>query len=152
MQVRPAIIEDREFILSLAQRFAEPNLPPWRNAKEVTNSTRHRLDEALTNVDDRSQFLLAEDQDSAPAGFAWMRLIRDPFTLRDVAKLEEIAVARDGTGAGRILMEAAEAWARLHGCKLLVLNVLEENHRARRFYERLGFRPEYTLMTKELLQ
>ncbi len=81
-----------------------------------------------------------------------MRLILDPFTLRDVAKLEEIAVARDGTGAGRTLMEAAEAWARLHGCKLLVLNVLEENRRARRFYERLGFQPEYTMMTKELLQ
>ena len=150
MHVRPGTLDDREFILSLAERFAEPELPPWRNAVDVANGTRHRLAEGLDEANERSAFILAEEEDGTRAGFAWMRLMCDFYTLRDIAKLEEIAVAQDGSGAAKILMEAFEAWARTHDCDLLVLNVLEANHRARRLYERNGFHAEHTMMTKDL--
>ena len=44
-----------------------------------------------------------------------------------------------GTGAGRALMEAGEAELRRLGHRNVVLWVLEDNPRARRFYERAGW-------------
>ncbi len=46
----------------------------------------------------------------------------------------------DGAGVSRLLLEAVEDWARLHG-DTLRLEVHEDNPRARRFYEKLGFTP-----------
>ena len=52
-----------------------------------------------------------------------------------------VAPERWGTGAGRALIEAAEQeLARTY--RNVRLFVLEENHRARRFYERAGWRPD----------
>jgi len=150
MRTRPAANDDREFILSLADRLAIPNLPPWRNAADVAYGTRIRLQEALHESDPSAAFIIAEEDDGRAAGFAWVHAIRDWYTLRDIAKLEEIAVVEDGRGAGSALMQAVEAWARAHACELLVLNVLKENDRARRLYERHGFSDEHTLMTKDL--
>jgi GNAT superfamily N-acetyltransferase len=47
--------------------------------------------------------------------------------------------AWQGRGAGRALMNAAEAWAREHGAERLHLNVWEFNEGAIAFYERLGY-------------
>jgi GNAT superfamily N-acetyltransferase len=44
----------------------------------------------------------------------------------------------DATGVSRLLLDAVEDWARLHGATLR-LEVHEDNPRARRFYEKLGF-------------
>ncbi|MEV6650924.1 GNAT family N-acetyltransferase [Streptomyces sp. NPDC051219] len=46
------------------------------------------------------------------------------------------------TGAGRALMEETLARAAAHGHPSLLLWVLEENTRARRFYEKAGFAPD----------
>jgi GNAT superfamily N-acetyltransferase len=44
----------------------------------------------------------------------------------------------DVAGVSRLLLDAVEDWARLHG-DTLRLEVHEDNPRARRFYEKLGF-------------
>lgn len=44
----------------------------------------------------------------------------------------------DAAGVSRRLLDAVEEWARLHG-DTLRLEVHEDNPRARRFYEKLGF-------------
>ena len=44
----------------------------------------------------------------------------------------------DAAGVSRLLLDAVEDWARLHG-DTLRLEVHEDNPRARRFYEKLGF-------------
>ena len=44
----------------------------------------------------------------------------------------------DTAGVSRLLLDAVEDWARLHG-DTLRLEVHEDNPRARRFYEKLGF-------------
>ena len=46
-----------------------------------------------------------------------------------------------GTGVALDLMRAAAEHARAQGADVLELDVMEDNPRARRFYERLGFRP-----------
>lgn len=150
MRVRPARETDREFVVRLAYRFAEFDLPPWLDRAEVTNGTAAQLTRALATVDDRSAVLVAEDDDGSLLGFAWVLLIADFYGGPDLAKLSEIAVAVDGRGAGSALMLASEQWALEHGCDRLVLNVMHENHRARHFYERHGFAPEYSMLVKPL--
>jgi ribosomal protein S18 acetylase RimI-like enzyme len=46
------------------------------------------------------------------------------------------------TGAGRALMDAAVAHLTAAGCTEIRLWVFDDNPRARRFYERAGFRPD----------
>jgi RimJ/RimL family protein N-acetyltransferase len=45
-------------------------------------------------------------------------------------------------------MRAAETWTRDKGYRKLTLNVFEQNHRARRLYERCGFAVETLRYTK----
>jgi GNAT superfamily N-acetyltransferase len=45
-----------------------------------------------------------------------------------------------GTGAAEELVAAVVDWAESQGARLVRLNVMQPNHRARRFYERVGFR------------
>ncbi len=52
-----------------------------------------------------------------------------------------VAPAWWSTGTGRALMDRVLAEVRAEGYPRIVLWVLEENARARRFYERAGFRP-----------
>lgn len=151
MRIRPADASDRDFIQSLSWRFARFELPPWRTAADVAEGTGSRLDDALDSRDDRSAVVIAQDEVSGERlGFAWLLIVEDFYSRRDVAKLSEIATVRDGTGAGAALMRETERWARERGCPLLVLNVMEHNAHARAFYERHGFAPEYTLMVKQL--
>jgi ribosomal protein S18 acetylase RimI-like enzyme len=44
-------------------------------------------------------------------------------------------------GAGDALVNDVIAWAHAEGARIVRLLVIEHNQRARRFYERLGFRP-----------
>ncbi|MGH8279859.1 MAG: GNAT family N-acetyltransferase [Gammaproteobacteria bacterium] len=57
------------------------------------------------------------------------------------ARLYSIAVhaQRRRRGAGQALLAAAEAAARAHGARRLVLEVREDNHAAARLYARSGF-------------
>ncbi|MGQ0680261.1 MAG: GNAT family N-acetyltransferase [Actinomycetota bacterium] len=47
-----------------------------------------------------------------------------------------------GEGVGRVLMDGAKDWARAFGVEKLVLNVLPDNLRAIRFYQKAGFEKE----------
>ena len=49
---------------------------------------------------------------------------------------------RTGRGVGRLLLAAAKEGLTAAGFPAVRLWVLEENHRARRFYERAGLRPD----------
>jgi ribosomal protein S18 acetylase RimI-like enzyme len=63
------------------------------------------------------------------------------FHARPLLNVHDLAVvpAHRGRGVGRRLLEAVEARARALGCCKLTLEVLENNPRARRMYERAGF-------------
>ena len=57
--------------------------------------------------------------------------------------------ASRGSGDGDALVAAVVSWARAEGDRVVRLNVVQGNLRARRFYERQGFRPTGTEMTRE---
>ncbi len=79
--------------------------------------------------------LVCRDGSNDPAGFAIVG------TQWGITYLHRIAVHPDkgGRGFGAALTDRAIAWGRSTGGRAIVLNVREENQRARRLYGRSGF-------------
>lgn len=150
MQIRAARDDDAAFIDALCDRFGESQLPPWRTRDEIGRGTAEQLRVALAHRSDRSEVLIAEEN-GVRRGFVWVTLLDDFYGSGVVGKISEIAVANDGAGAGTALMQAGERWARERGATAMTLNVLVNNHRARAFYESLGYGAEYTNMVKKPL-
>jgi ribosomal protein S18 acetylase RimI-like enzyme len=148
-RIRRATRNDASFILGLASRFAETRAP-WRDEGEVTDGTVRALKKALQSGSDEEMLLVAEDPEQNCAGFVYVVAATDFFTNERVAHVSEIAVERDGTGAGLALMRAAEEWAAGRGARYVSLHVNARNERARAFYERLGYDLEWHRLNKRL--
>jgi diamine N-acetyltransferase len=71
---------------------------------------------------------------------------------RRLAQIDEIEVkaAYRGHGAGRLLMEQAETWARSQGAVSIELSVYEFNQEAQAFYRGLGYAALLRRMGKTL--
>ena len=143
-QVRPARPTDRDFIVGLTPRLAAGfPLPSWRTPGEVARTEAATLESALKLMPAGNALLVAESATGEPAGFAYLERLVDYFG-RPHGHLGILAVAAqaEGQGVGRVLLEAAERWARDQKLEMLSLNVFAANERARRVYERLGYAPE----------
>lgn len=83
--------------------------------------------------------LLVDTGDSGLRGYALLRF----RAHSDDARLYSLAIHAHHRrqGIGRALLSAAEATARAHGARRLVLEVREDNQPAARLYERMGFHP-----------
>ncbi|WP_327122189.1 GNAT family N-acetyltransferase [Streptomyces sp. NBC_01341] len=88
--------------------------------------------------------LVAVAPDATVTGWACHGPCRDSTGRPARAELYALYVDPDriGTGAGRTLLERATARAGSDGFREMALWVLKGNTRARRFYERAGFRPD----------
>lgn len=149
MRVRKSAPQDRDFVLSLAERFVEFSPPPWRERETIVGGTARQLAQAFDAQTSASEFLIAEDPNGA-AGFAWVLLVRDFYTGTEIGKISEIATRPHSGGAGAALIAACENWVRERGAGLMTLNVMEGNERARAFYARHGYAPEYAMLAKRL--
>jgi GNAT superfamily N-acetyltransferase len=78
---------------------------------------------------------------SIVVGMATAQLLVSTARGGTVATIEDVIVTATarGTGAGRDLLRATEAWARQHGCRRLQLLADRENAPALDFYARAGF-------------
>ena len=105
---------------------------------------------AVETGDPDSEVFIAEQEGKA-AGCLHILAATDFFGLRH-AHVSVIATsaAAEGTGIGRALMVHAEEWARRRNLRLLTLNVFAANTRARRFYEKAGFAPEFLKYAKPI--
>jgi GNAT superfamily N-acetyltransferase len=139
MTIRAARAGDEDFIVGLVPRFVENGVAGGHTREEVVDGTARVLSEALRAQRPDELFLVAADEHDAPCGFVYAVTEHDFFTDEEYAHVSEIAVARSGDGTGAALMDAAEAWSRARGHRLMTLNTVEENAPARRFYERRGF-------------
>jgi GNAT superfamily N-acetyltransferase len=150
--VREACPEDLPFILEVAERLSGFPLPPWRTSQEIVAAEARTLHRFLRSGDAGSRLLVAEDVRGNPLGFIFLETEEDYFTLARHGHVGILAVAEaeEGRGAGRVLMQAAEAWGREQGFTKLTLNVFENNHHARKVYERLGYSPESLRYVKTL--
>lgn len=81
------------------------------------------------------------ERDGIAIGMATAQLLVSTARGGPVATIEDVIIdkAFRGSGAGRLLIEAAEAWARDHGCLRLQLLADRENPPALDFYDRIGF-------------
>jgi GNAT superfamily N-acetyltransferase len=150
--VREACPEDLPFVEETAVRLAGFPLPAWRTAEEVVVGEVRTLRRFLRCGDAGSKLLVAEDAYGNLLGFIFLETQEDYFTLTRHGHVGILAVAgaAEGTGVGRVLMQAAEAWGREQGFPKLTLNVFENNHHARKVYERLGYSPETLRYVKPL--
>ncbi len=139
IRVREARADDEAFVAGLAPRFVEHGAADGHTPQEVIEGTARVLGNALREPRPGDVFLLAEDEGGERAGFVFAVLEHDFFTEEPYLHVSEIAVARSGTGAGAVLMEAAEARARERGYRFVTLNVVDANAAATRFYEGRGY-------------
>jgi GNAT superfamily N-acetyltransferase len=87
----------------------------------------------------RQQPPIVSEKDGAIVGFVSVGPSRDDDAAGEVYAIY-VDPARWGTGVGRELIAAGEARLRELGHRDVVLWVLEDNPRARRFYESAGWR------------
>jgi GNAT superfamily N-acetyltransferase len=152
-RVRAARSADREFILRLVPRLTDGfSLPPWRTSEEVVRAEGATLAAALDGDSAETGVLVAESDAGDPAGFIYLEQQVDYFRQIPHGHVSILAVdaKAQGQGAGRVLLEAAEDWARERGLPWLTLNVFGGNERARKLYERLGYAAETLRYVKPL--
>ena len=140
--VRPARPED-------AAAIAEVHVRTWQAAYEHVfgaerlatldlEGRRRRWQERLDASEPHLRRLVAEDEDGRLVGFATAGASRDTGGEGELYAIYVLPEAWGG-GAGPALMRAALEALREEGFETATLWVLEDNPRARRFYEREGW-------------
>jgi ribosomal protein S18 acetylase RimI-like enzyme len=152
IHIRPFIFSDINFIESLIPRFSEFDLPAWRQRDEINNTNLASLKKAMEMPEPGSMIYIAEDETGKRAGFLHLQTQTDYFNGKKVGYISDLAVDSyfEGQGIGRILLDKAEEWSRAEGCHLISLYVFSNNSRARKIYEKLGFKEEITKYIKPL--
>ena len=150
LNVRLAHADDDEFILSLAARFVDFELPAWRKRNETLNGIRADIARHLRELPAASHLFVAEDEEGERLGFLHLQTQKDFFTGALNCHISDIVVSPDceGSGVGSELIAYAERWAKQHRCKHVTLAVFPGNERARAFYQRRGFGTELLRMAK----
>jgi tRNA (adenine37-N6)-methyltransferase len=148
--VRLAHTDDVPFIRSLGQRLAAVGVPPWRDPQQAQGFHTGEL-EAVVAAVGAGGVLVAARADE-PLGVISLHEQRDFLTGAPQAYIAILAVsaAAEGTGVADLLMTAAEEWARAHGYGHIALDTFASNGRARRFYQRHGYREEVHKLVKPL--
>ncbi len=152
LHIRLARADDDEFIVGLAPRFAEFDLPTWRKQKDVVGWIHDDLLRTATSLPPGSHLFVAEDADYEPVGMLHLRTMTDAFSDALNCHVADIAcaVGEDGKGIGPALLTFAEAWAKEHGCRFMTLSVFPGNTRGMAMYERHGYGIELHRMAKKL--
>ena len=140
-RIRPAVLADEEAVLALMEELFEP---PGARARGYTPE-RGREGFRYAVHDPDSDVLLAVDGDSI-VGLA--SVYADILSIRYGKRcwLQDLAVtsSRRSEGTGRLLLDAATAWARERGCTHLELGSGMGRTDAHRFYLREGMAQGYT--------
>ena len=150
--VRRATSDDARWVLPLSARLHEFGPPAWRQRAEMDAAVAESIGAAIHLPVEGQVVFVAEDEQGAPAGFIHLHPATDFFTHETHTHVSDIVVApaAEGRGVARVLMAAADDWARSLGHRLVTLNVFEGNTRARRLYERLGYAADTLKMTRLL--
>ena len=144
---RPATVADGSALDAMAQAIWLETFGHSASAEDIALyfseafGPQGRLIASLSDA--AHQIRLACDG-TAIAGFAKLSplWLDDPAIAAGAAQLSQLYVATPwhGTGVAQALMRWTIETARAGGAPALVLTVWEENHRARAFYDRHGFR------------
>ncbi|MCK5425470.1 MAG: GNAT family N-acetyltransferase [Emcibacter sp.] len=149
--VREAKSSDETFILSLSPSLAEVAKLDWHKDETVQKFQDDYIIEMLAETKVKNITLIAEKSGIA-LGFIHARERSDEISEEDCGTVPLLAVTEKarGTGIGKLLMTAAEDWAKAQGFRLLHLEVFSANNNAQYFYQNLGFKQESINMIKSL--
>ena len=152
LRLRPGGPDDEAEVLRLATRLSEFPVPAWRTAEQISRADDQVLREQLYVPRADGLLLIAEYEPQSPAGMILVTTRIDYFRQDQIAHVEALVVdpAHEHQGIATMLMSAAEEWARARGVERMGLTVWESNMRARRFYDRNGYRAETMHYLKEL--
>jgi GNAT superfamily N-acetyltransferase len=151
VRIRPALADDREFVLGLADRLTEFGGVPGRDRTQMIARDRAVLAHAMDTPSAGTAIFIADDEGQR-LGFVHLTTADDYYSGSLTGHVADIVVtaAAAGRGVGSALLEHAEAWARERGFAILTLNVFSANRRARDLYARRGFREEWIRCIKRL--
>lgn len=141
MTIREAASADLERIAALFGQLGYPN-----DAAQLAR----RL--AAVPAGDTMRVLVAQEGDTV-AGVAVVHVMAPLHVPERWALLSALVVddAQRSGGIGAALLQAAEAFAREHGCAQLELSSNVARTRAHRFYERQGYREKRMRFVKMLM-
>ncbi|MGH7717283.1 MAG: GNAT family N-acetyltransferase [Gemmatimonadaceae bacterium] len=146
LRIRVASVADAPLLAELAARTFVETFAAENRAEDMTLHVARRYGVEIQGrelADPALTYLIAE-VDGAVAGYALVRAGPAPPCVTGPAPVEiwRFYVDRPwhGSGVAQALMTACESEARRRGGRTLWLGVWERNARARRFYEKSGFR------------
>ena len=146
--IRPAREEDYPALLALSPRLTT-GAAPWRDPARFTVATRGWIESSLALAHEDGHAVIVALLDGRVAGLVSLAE-REHFTGDLDAYVGELVTdsAVEGRGAGQALMAAAEKWAAARGLSRITLETGAHNHRARHFYERVGYEEEEVRLSK----
>lgn len=152
MTVRKACKRDIPRITELLHQVCDVHAKgrPDLFQKGGVKYTEARLEEILS--DEKRPVLAAVDDNDVLFGYAFCEILdhRNYTAMTDIITLyiDDICVDESARGAhtGTLLYHAVLDLARELGCYNVTLNVWEENHAARKFYEAMGMKIQKTGM------
>ncbi|MFM2624512.1 GNAT family N-acetyltransferase [Vibrio owensii] len=152
MKIRSATPDDLNALFVLNTQISELH---FRHAPHtfVPPSEEDRAFLADALADEARLVLIAEEGQQA-LGFITATITQNEtisFLIKDpICRIGTIVVDENqkSKGVGRALMTAVEQWARESGATQVRLEVMEFNHNAQQFYDKLGFAPNSRLMMK----
>jgi GNAT superfamily N-acetyltransferase len=149
-RVRPYAPADREAVLALAPRLLV-GIAPWLDEAGFLAAAEGWITSSLAAIGPQQGVFVAEGGQGQPIGFVSVARQRH-FSGQERAYVHELIVAAgsEGTGIGRALLAAAEAWAAAQGLPAIELDTGAANARARRFYTHLGYGEESIKLVKQL--
>jgi len=150
VRVRPATVDDAEALAGIHVRgwqWGYRGQLPGDYLKELSIERRAEQWRGwLLDPGDTSTWVAETDREEVvrPIGFAAAGPSRDPEPAAGTGEVYAIYLEEEaaGTGAGTALLTHARDWLAAQGFGRASLWVLETNARARRFYEREGWRPD----------
>ena len=151
--VRAASADDDQFILGIAERFVDFELPKWRRRNVLLEGIRRDLSHHLDDEPPGSFLYVIEDDSSGErVAFLHLQLVVDYFTGHQNCHVSDLAVvtAYEGKGVARALLGMAETFAREHRCERMQLAVFPGNTRGIATYEAAGYGVETLRMVKPL--
>jgi ribosomal protein S18 acetylase RimI-like enzyme len=146
VRIRRATPDDAELLAELAERIFRDTFGPGNRPEDIELHARQRYGREiqLAEINDPSLTYLIAEADGTPAGFAMIGEAKSEscFSFERPIELFRFYVDKEwhGRGVARPMMEACENEARARGGKTICLSVWQENPRAIRFYEKIGFR------------
>ncbi len=151
--IRPADPADTEFLSSLSPRLSGVPGPSWHDLAAMEGfQVRYMAETFAPAAREEASTLIAWSSDGRRLGYIHVRPGKDGVSDEPCGYVSLLALTEEAEGkgiAGR-LMDAAEAWARARGYRLLSLDVFADNRRAIDFYGRRGFKRETIRMVKPL--